>query len=188
MKVKRFECRSCPDTVCRMVGMEKPVGYSCKCVKNRRFPEWAEVGESEVFFEVAGPSNRPETGIERIAELERLVDDLRGELAQSDRAANAGNPESGIARIAAERRRQIEKEGYDAKHDKKHASRDLVSASITYCLYAIGHSDFSLKFWWPFRWSMFKPCAAIRCLEKAGALCAAAIDRMQEAESKEVPK
>lgn len=94
---------------------------------------------------------------------------------------------SGIEAIAAERNRQIEKEGYDAEHDSEHTVFDLVSAA--YC-YANAARRTSLKYSirttpiaWPWEDDSWKPSDdTLRNLEKAGALIAAAIDRLDAAE------
>jgi len=79
----------------------------------------------------------------------------------------------GIDRIAAERQRQIDVEGYDAEHDRQHSADDLARAAATYAtgLFAT---------LWPWAPEWWNPSSdRIRNLEKAGALIAAAIDRIQ---------
>ena len=103
----------------------------------------------------------------------------------------------GIERIAAERRRQIEKEGWSAEHDEQHEGGELAAVAALYALAGVDklHGDTGLDLWgqlWPESWaeSWWKPgedaetdgmCIsdddAMRCLEKAGALIAAEIDR-----------
>lgn len=89
---------------------------------------------------------------------------------------------SGIERIADERERQIKVEGWDAKHDDKHFNGTMAIAGACYALYG-WRKDYTEiaegKF--PFDNKWFKPSKEnlIRNLEKAGALIAAEIDRLQ---------
>lgn len=84
----------------------------------------------------------------------------------------------GVSRIAAERRRQIEVEGWTAEHDADittdgewHTSGQLAKAAACY---AVGDPA-----GWPWGAAWWKPGASrIRELEKAGALIAAEIDRL----------
>lgn len=102
--------------------------------------------------------------------------------------------ESGVARIAAERQRQIEKEGWTPEHDGKHDGGELADAAACYAtigsvhnrgasvdeireFYTDGMADSILA--WPFEDEWFKPSEdPLRNLEKAGALIAAEIDRI----------
>jgi hypothetical protein len=104
---------------------------------------------------------------------------------------------TGIELITEERKRQIESEGYTPQHDSEHDVRELVHAAITYAR----SSDLSLhsetfepddswheinepfyrnqvKCGWPWDEKYFKPTTPLRDLIKAGALIAAAIDRL----------
>lgn len=93
-----------------------------------------------------------------------------------------GEP-GGIARIAAERRRQVEREGWTSEHDDTHTDGALaVCASI----YATPpnqreNDEQSVPWGWPFNCCDWKPGDRIRELEKAGALIAAEIDRLLRA-------
>jgi hypothetical protein len=83
---------------------------------------------------------------------------------------------SGTERIAAERRRQVEAEGWTPEHDAEHVHGELASAAVAYALLTIAASP-TAKAWWP--WSGEPGSAtAVRNLEKAGALIAAEIDRL----------
>lgn len=99
---------------------------------------------------------------------------------------------TGIEYIAAERQRQIDKEGYSAAHDDFHGCGELTDAAIVYAdcassqvrgatpdeleeFYVDGDADPQ----WP--WSEDAPKLngdPIRNLAKAGALIAAEIDRI----------
>lgn len=77
----------------------------------------------------------------------------------------------GISMIAKERNRQIEQKGYDSTHDFEHEPYNFVYAAQAYLT-----RDEDL---WPWESKYFKPSTdMIRNLEKAGALIAAAIDRI----------
>ena len=103
--------------------------------------------------------------------------------------------ETGIERIAAERKRQIEKEGWTPEHDDEHADGSLRRAAICYAKLAVPNLEYRhVKYppeGWPISWAdtWWKPGLepgqtmedhhAIRMLEKAGALIAAEIDRLE---------
>ena len=89
---------------------------------------------------------------------------------------------TGIQRIAAERQRQIEDEGFTTEKDRNYNSDDLLRAAICYAFVSTtsdvnaSRADLPYGFWpWGEQW--WKPSDAIRNLEKAGALIAAEIDR-----------
>jgi len=113
---------------------------------------------------------------------------------------------NGAERIAQERTRQVEEEGWTAEHDEtEHEPGDLAAAAA---VYAAGDNIYeenrperpsgfeAIEFdpLWPFDAAWFKPSGyernvdalchddrlngRIRDLEKAGALCAAEIDRL----------
>ncbi|GAA3510299.1 hypothetical protein GCM10022234_00690 [Aeromicrobium panaciterrae] len=85
----------------------------------------------------------------------------------------------GAARIAAERQRQIESEGFDPAHDAQYTKGELARAAGCYArppelrgAHASLHWPWLPEFWKP------TPQDRIHELEKAGALCAAEIDRL----------
>ena len=87
---------------------------------------------------------------------------------------------SGIELIAAERNRQIEKEGWSAEHDDAHGE-DLADAAFCYLkpeMTAPRESD-GAPYHWPWDKESWKPTDRIRDLVKSGALIAAEIDRLQ---------
>jgi len=86
---------------------------------------------------------------------------------------------TGIELIAEERQRQIEVEGFTAEHDKQYANEELVDAAYCYLTHP-DHRDYA-PFPWPWDKSWWKPSPEnrIRELQKAGALIAAEIDRLQ---------
>jgi hypothetical protein len=95
---------------------------------------------------------------------------------------------NGADRIARERGRQIEVEGWSAERDDAYIKGELAQAAYCYALPTeirrIGDMDFPLDLW-PEGWdrSWWKPgdgsvMGRVRELEKAGALLAAEIDRL----------
>jgi hypothetical protein len=98
------------------------------------------------------------------------------------RAATAA-VSSGIAAIAAERRRQIEVEGWTPEHDDEHTYGEMADAAASYAWEA-AHPGASLNnpptsFPWGAVWWKPKDCRSN--LVKAGALIAAEIDRLDRA-------
>lgn len=91
----------------------------------------------------------------------------------------------GVELIAAERKRQIEVEGWTAEHDDQHVYGQLVSMAAIYALNTTGELGELFRTFWPRDWSdsWWKPSNPIRDLTKAGALIAAEIDRLQRREA-----
>lgn len=96
---------------------------------------------------------------------------------------------SGIELIAAERARQVEKEGWTPEHDDQHDNEELALAACYYALpapmpitYGRGEYIIGPDSLFPSEWSetlMKRSADRIRNLVKAGALIAAEIDRLQ---------
>lgn len=87
----------------------------------------------------------------------------------------------GIRRITKERNRQIEKEGYDEEHDAQEPINRMVACAISYAMYDIDEQEADA--WWEWDRQYFKPKDRLRNLERAGALIAAAIDKIVKEES-----
>ena len=91
---------------------------------------------------------------------------------------------TGVERIADERRRQVEAEGYSAEHDDGHIHGELADAAACYAASQAIFDGREGSMWpWddiddkrPSRLPMDDE--RIRLLEKAGALIAAEIDRL----------
>jgi hypothetical protein len=110
---------------------------------------------------------------------------------------------TGVERIALERARQIDLEGFDKAHDDEHVRGEIARAAACYAASAAGRDIFEMREFakgvhfvdpWPWdeQWdtrphegNVLKPATraeAIRMLEKAGALIAAELDRIARAE------
>lgn len=82
----------------------------------------------------------------------------------------------GIELIAEERQRQIEKEGYDVNHDNQEPLDCFNLAAASYLMHQI-NPDISQSLWcWDFKY--YKPKGILKNLVRAGALVAAAIDKI----------
>ena len=93
----------------------------------------------------------------------------------------------GLARIAAERQRQLEKEGWTPQHDNEHTKGEMALAAALYAspeplFYPMEHEGGAIEFvdpWpWDREWDKRKKHNRIRQLEIAGALIAAELDRL----------
>lgn len=84
---------------------------------------------------------------------------------------------AGVELIAAERRRQVEAEGWTPEHDTKHWDGELALAAACYALPEAWRSD-DIWPWHPGWWKP-RPDDRVRELVKAGALIAAEIDRLR---------
>jgi hypothetical protein len=109
-----------------------------------------------------------------------------------------------IDEIAAERRRQVEAEGWTPEHDDQHADGGLAKAAAAYALHAAtGEFRRDPPKWWPWHriddtrptsrddapiWgsvpNWWKPTTPRRDLIKAAALIAAEIERLDRAAAK----
>lgn len=99
---------------------------------------------------------------------------------------------NGIESIAAERKRQIEAEGWTAEHDDAHDSGEMAIAAAIYA--APGARDglpagerprSKILPFWPWSSDWYKPKSRREDLVRAGALIAAEIDRLDRAAARE---
>lgn len=105
-----------------------------------------------------------------IAALERLEIMIRRETVSTQ----------GVAAIAAERKRQMEVEGWTPEHDDGHDDGELAFAAASYALFAHLRRRVPPEFWpWDPQW--WKPKDRRSNLVRAGALIAAEIDRLDRA-------
>lgn len=85
---------------------------------------------------------------------------------------------NGSERIAKERKRQIEVEGWNSEHDGNHGD-DLAWAAVCYAAPGPVFESQGVDPWpWESGWDKRKKHDRIRQLEIAGALIAAEIDRL----------
>lgn len=99
---------------------------------------------------------------------------------------------NGIELIAAERLRQVEVEGWTPGHDDKLSLGQMADAAACYALReTMREREIWLRplwncLWpWELRWWRPTPGNRVRELEKAGALCAAEIDRLLRLKERE---
>jgi hypothetical protein len=89
-----------------------------------------------------------------------------------------------IEEIAAERRRQIEVEGWVPEHDDAHDSGQLAMAAVCYARFSTGrriHRLGSCPLDWPWDIEWWKPKCPRRDLIRAAALIVAEIERLDRA-------
>jgi hypothetical protein len=99
-------------------------------------------------------------------------------------------PEQATRRINAERRRQIDQEGWTPEHDDRHDNGEMLTAATLYFLNAKPSEYKGCKIYhlaikkdgaplgWPWTREWWKPKTPLRDLERAGALCLAEKDRL----------
>lgn len=114
-------------------------------------------------------------------DLDRLVDMGKRILAAENAAAPADLTQA-ARDVLAERRRQIEQEGWTPAHDDQYKRGDLSQAAACYALHTepVGNVGDYLRFWpWPATW--WKPRDNRSNLVKSGALILAEIERLDRA-------
>ncbi|HFH4393171.1 TPA: hypothetical protein ACGJWW_006583 [Pseudomonas aeruginosa] len=80
--------------------------------------------------------------------------------------------------VQAERRRQIEAEGWTPEHDDKHNGGELADAAACYALWAGGINPGNWREFWPWAPEWLRHSEPRRMLVKAGALILAEIERL----------
>ncbi|WP_230369084.1 hypothetical protein [Paludibacterium denitrificans] len=111
------------------------------------------------------------------------------ELAEEIRAMLAAAPQSKVGELTraaqdvlAERRRQVESEGWTPEHDDEHAPRMLATAGACYAIFWMNESSSPLSIW-PWDESWWKPSEdPRRNWIKATALMLAEIERYDRAD------
>lgn len=104
-------------------------------------------------------------------------------------APQAAPLSAALADIAAERRRQMEVEGWTPEHDEQHSEGQLEAAAASYAIDAAcrafgGAASSNPPRTWPWSQDWWKPTTARRNLVKSAALCAAAIERIDRTAQK----
>lgn len=107
---------------------------------------------------------------------------------------------SAIDEIAAERRRQVEQEGWTLEHDDSHDRAEMAIAAACYALgepmasqvpivHPSGRQGWRTKtvYRWPWDLAWWKPKDRRRDLIRAGALIVAEIERLDRAETAAEP-
>jgi hypothetical protein len=104
---------------------------------------------------------------------------------------------NGAQKIVDERTRQIQVENFPPANDDSYINGELMRAARCYLEYAEWHHDWktgavvsAIEYTpadWPWDLSWWKPVNPTRALEKAGALIAAEIDRLQRVAENELP-
>lgn len=88
-----------------------------------------------------------------------------------------------IQEIHAERKRQIDVEGWTAEHDDQHADGEMLTAATLYYAHALGRwpmmRDDGAPLGWPWDAQWWKPKDRHRDLVRAGALCLAERERIR---------
>ncbi|MFB8829103.1 hypothetical protein ACE0DR_06260 [Azotobacter sp. CWF10] len=88
--------------------------------------------------------------------------------------------------VLAERRRQIEAEGWTPEHDDKYLDDELAMAAVCYLEYSPELCGPEAPSAWPWDEAWWKPSDRRRDLVKAGALILAEIERLDRADKKEL--
>lgn len=144
-----------------------------------------------VAVEAEPPTIRTELSDETKAHLKELSDAARAgavSLARNPPIVGATAPlavDQAMRDVAAERRRQIEAEGWTAGHDDTHKRGELAQAAAAYAYFFTDaeNSQPSAEDLFPTTWSpeWWKPTNHRRDLVKAGALILAEIERLDRA-------
>lgn len=98
-----------------------------------------------------------------------------------------------IEEIAAERRRQIEVEGWTAEHDDEHVNGELTAAAACYASPDLNLDADNIPFGatppsWPWDVEWWKPKGRRHDLIRAGALIVAEIERLDRLALREEPQ
>ncbi|MER0875307.1 hypothetical protein AAA545_06405 [Pseudomonas aeruginosa] len=83
--------------------------------------------------------------------------------------------------VQAERRRQVEAEGWTPEHDDEHSHGEMALAAASYAAYAHVELSGDLPMFWPWGRTWWKPTTPRRDLVKACALALAEIERLDRA-------
>ena len=108
-------------------------------------------------------------------------------IADEVHAALSAQPEQTAAArdVLAERRRQVEVEGWTPEHDDSHLPDEMALAACCYCAADEGDAPPAV---WPWAVEWWKPKDRRRNMVKAAALLLAEIERLDRAAEKEQPQ
>lgn len=97
------------------------------------------------------------------------------------RTDQAGQVPQAWLDVQAERRRQVEAEGWTPEHDDEHSHGELADAAACYALWAGGINPGNWREFWPWAPEWLKHSEPRRMLVKAAALILAEIERLDRA-------
>ena len=86
--------------------------------------------------------------------------------------------------VIAERRRQVDVEGFTPERDDEYLAGELAAAAGSYALHAHDRRIDMTPAWWPWQRSWWKPGTPRQMLVKAGALILAAIEQIDRRAAK----
>lgn len=116
---------------------------------------------------------------ESLQQLQQKLDDALAENRQLHERLRGVTATTGSYMIAVERERQVIDEGYNAEHDHVHTPMTLARAAVSYILCNDEKKrNVARNTYWPWEDKYYKPRDMKRNLIRAGALVAAAIDRL----------
>lgn len=116
---------------------------------------------------------------ESLQQLQQKLDDALAMNRKLHERLSGVTATTGAYMIAVERERQVKDEGYNAEHDQAHAPMTLAKAAVSYILCNDEKKRKIAKTtYWPWEDKYYKPRDMKRNLVRAGALIAAAIDRL----------
>lgn len=113
------------------------------------------------------------------------------QLTREERALLEGGLKRAMGKLMVERLRQVDEEGYNPKHDEKHAPAELAAAAAAYAASAatvalapdptdaLHFPAWIVQRLWPWWRETFKPKSPERDLVRAGALVIAALERIE---------
>lgn len=127
-----------------------------------------------------GGLQSPET-LRAADQLRRALDALDQDSTTTD---TSGEAASIVAEIAAERQRQIGREGWDVAHDDAHDKGQLAQAAGCYALFGQTNEPRRPPFNWPFQWGWWKPRGPRRDYVRAAALLVAEIERLDRLDAR----
>jgi hypothetical protein len=116
----------------------------------------------------------------RFGNLPGVLEANRADLVEYVREliSSAGTKTNAARDVLAERRRQIEAEGWTPEHDDEHSVGELAKAAACYALVSAGFNPDATITVWPWHRLWWKPSDKRRNLVKAGALILAEIERL----------
>jgi len=110
--------------------------------------------------------------------VKRLADNYMRLTCGTERAAAPADLTAAARDVLAERRRQVEQEGWTPARDDEYVDGQLASAAVAY---AQAYTPYLIPCSWPWTAEWFKPADDRRNLVKAGALILAEVERLDRA-------